>query len=479
MEGLKSVVGMITGRKGGNQYRLQTVFEQMNAEFAEDAKKRKDHVANNPYFNCGIAVLIVVNTIMIGVEVDHARGDALEDRIGFFLLDFIFAFVFFVEMLFRQNQLGWDYFIDPWNVFDYTLVVLNCADLVISISSEGSGGIKLASTLRVFRLLRVVRSIRGLKMFYGLWMIIQGLLDSLRTMTWVAVLLLIIVYCIAVALTTLVGHDEYVHEHWLESEQYVGRVWRSMWTVIQIITLDNWATDIARPLMEFAPASLFFVFLTIIVCTFGVMNIIIAVMVERMQTIAQENKDMTSSVLQHTEQELLKSMGEEFNDADLDGNGELEYDEFKRLIRTSSLQYKFRLLGIQVDEAESLFELMDADKSGAVTPEEFITGLQKLKGIAKGQDLVQLICFAQKQCLRAVRFVERLKQLNIQADIIQERLNDVGKGITHELTDRKKASSRNEIVWKNAASREKVITKLDLNRQLEFPSLAKDMNDFY
>merc|ERR1719436_569140 len=151
-----------------------------------------------------------------------------------------------------------------------------------------------------------------------------------------------------------------------------------------------------------------------------------------------------------------------------------------RLIRTESMSYKLRLLGILADEAESLFDIMDADGSGSVSPEEFITGLQKLKGVAKGQDLVQLICFAQKQCLRAVRFVERLRELNDQADIIQERLNSVGKGMTNEITDRKQASYRNEIVWQNAASREKVISKLDLNRQLEFPSLAPDnINSYY
>merc|ERR1712217_479982 len=141
------------------------------------------------------------------------------------------------------------------------------------------------------------------------------------------------------------------------------------------------------------------------------------------------------------------------------------------------MKYKLRLLGVLTEEAESLFDIMDADHSGSLSPEEFVTGLQKLKGTAKGQDLVQLICFAQKQCLRAVQFVERLRLLNDQADIIQERLNSVGRGCSNELADRKHASKRNEIVWENAASREKVISKLDLNRQLEFPSLS--LHNYY
>merc|ERR1712190_638705 len=117
-------------------------------------------------------------------------------------------------------------------------------------------------------------------------------------------------------------------------------------------------------------------------------------------------------------------MEDDFKAADLDDGGELDYDEFTRLIKTQQFAFKLRLLGIQGDEADNLFELMDADNSGKVSPEEFITGLQKLKGPAKGQDLVTLICFAQKQCLRAIRFVDRLRELNDQADKIQERLDN-------------------------------------------------------
>merc|ERR1712151_977304 len=99
------------------------------------------------------------------------------------------------------------------------------------------------------------------------------------------------------------------------------------------------------------------------------------------------------------------------------------------MIATESMMYKLRLLGVMSEEAESLFDIMDADKSGSVTPEEFVTGLQKLKGFAKGQDLVQLICFAQKQCIRAGKFLEQLVELNEKADIVQTRLNSIGKSM--------------------------------------------------
>jgi len=457
--------------------RLPTIFEQMNAEFIVDVEKKKSHTASAPWFNITIGFLIVLDTILIGVEVDHARGEALEDRVEFFILNFAMALIFFVEMLIRQNQLGWDYFLDPWNVFDFSLVALNCADVVTTVSTDGSGGFSLAPTLRVLRLLRMVRMIRGLKAFYSLWMVIQGMLDSMRTMAWVVLMLFIILYCAAVALTTLVGQAdkvEIVQQQWKDADIYLGSVFRSMWTMMQVVTLDSWATDIGRPLSEVSLPALVLVFLTIIVCNFGLLNIIIAVMIERVQTIAQVSKEQTGKVLENTEHDLLKSMGEDFKAYDQDENAELDFDEFRALIRTPSFLYKLRLLGIQCDEAESLFEIMDADKSGTVSPEEFIKGVLKLRGVAKGQDLVQVICFSQKQCLRAKRNVDRLHVLNQKADVIQARLDMIGKRITAERGDRQQAKVRNDVVWQKAGLRTNVIKKMDLDRQIAFPSIPGD-----
>lgn len=469
-----AIMGMLGRQNDDVPKKLPTVFEQMNAELWEDVQKRRSHPAASPRFNLCVGAAILINAIIIGIEVDHGRGDKLEDRTIFFIMDAFFSLGFFIEMLVRQNQLGWDYFLDPWNVFDYVLVVLSCVDLAVSISDEGS--MAAVRIIRLLRLLRIVRNIRGIRMFRELWMIIQGLLDSLRTMSWVALLLGMIIYCIAVVLTTLVGHSDHVREHWRFSEQYVGTVYRSMWTLMQVITFDNWATDIVRPMSEVAPITTWIALGTITVCTFGALNVIIAVMVERTLTIAKENRAIIGGVLEKTEKELLKSMAEDFFALDEDGSGELDFEEFQNLIRTPTFSYKLRLLGIFEDEAESLFDLMDADNSGTVSPEEFIAGLQKLKGPAKGQDLVQLITFAQKQCSRASRFCERIKRLNDKAEKIQARLHNIGKGMTTELRDRKQASARKDDVWRKAAERQTVIATLDADRRLKFPKVPKDQH---
>lgn len=45
--------------------------------------------------------------------------------------------------------------------------VFGWTDVLVSVTDTGSGGMRLASSLRLFRLLRVVRSIRGIKVLAG------------------------------------------------------------------------------------------------------------------------------------------------------------------------------------------------------------------------------------------------------------------------------------------------------------------------
>ncbi|CAL1163968.1 unnamed protein product, partial [Cladocopium goreaui] len=165
---------------------LPSAFQQLHAETGVERARKRQHLGNKAWFNLLIGVMLCVNTIVIGIETDYSRGRKLEDRLVFFIIETLFAVTFFSEVIVRMHHHGWEYAIDPWNIFDYCLVVFGWTDVLVSVTDTGSGGLRLASSLRLFRLLRVVRSIRGIKVLAGLWVVIQGLLDSYRTVLWVA-----------------------------------------------------------------------------------------------------------------------------------------------------------------------------------------------------------------------------------------------------------------------------------------------------
>merc|ERR1719291_878703 len=98
----------------------------------------------------------------------------------------------------------------------------------------------------------------------------------------------------------------------------------------------------------------------------------------------KETQLKTANRLEDVEKNIIAAMAQEFIASDEDGNGELEYEEFLELCNKETFGYKMRLIGIQLAEAEQIFQLMDADGSGTVTPEEFVSGLRKMKGEATG-----------------------------------------------------------------------------------------------
>jgi len=290
---------------------------------------------------------------------------------------------------------------------------------------------------------------------------------------WVCVLIVLSMYIFSVVLVSTIGDDANLFEHWKDADVYVSSVSNAMLTVLQVSTLDAWASEIGRPILQAVPGAIAVVFCIIIVVTFGVFNVMLAVMVEHIRNTMETNKKKTAKRLEDCESNLLEGMAKDFLENDVDNSGELDYTEFSKLIRTEDFNYKLRLIGVQSAEADELFKLMDSDDSGSLSPEEFIIGLRKIRGPAMSQDLLHVICFAQKECGRARMFVERIQRLSERADILQKRLNTMGTGITAEFAHQKQGADQYEKVKQRAAVREETLRVMEVQQTTDFPSVAE------
>ena len=192
-------------------------------------------------------VLLVTNTIILGIEVDDQRAAAVETNIGFVLLEVVFATIFVLEWLVRLHQQQFEFFHDGWNVFDFSLVLMGFGDLMMTLFRPVAG-VQLAKAFRVFRGLRVARSVKGVNGLGGLWFMIQGLLDSFKAVTFVATLAAVALYVFGVSLTSVVATDPLVLNYWPTAKFYFGTIGQSMMTMLQVATLDSWAGLVARPL---------------------------------------------------------------------------------------------------------------------------------------------------------------------------------------------------------------------------------------
>jgi voltage-gated sodium channel len=210
-----------------------------------------------------VLVVILANALILGADtmVSGAAHEILM-RIDQVMLGF-----FVVELLLRIVAHGRKFFRDPWNLFDLAVVGI----AVLPASSDALSALRALRVLRVLRVITVVPSLRR---------VVDGLLRAVPGMGAVGALLVLVIYVAAVIATGLFGDS---------SEEYFGNLGISLFTLFQAMTGEAWP-DIARAVMETHPWAWIFFVLYILVVSFAVLNLFIAVIVNGMEEISEEER---------------------------------------------------------------------------------------------------------------------------------------------------------------------------------------------
>ena len=112
------------------------------------------------------------------------------------ILNFVFNVVFTFEAIVKIIALKKDYFKEPWNIFDFTIVALTYFFFALKYSAGMISGWSSAAT--ILRCLRVGRILRLIKRATQLQIIFYTLLDSLTSLSSLGLLLLLFFYMFAV-----------------------------------------------------------------------------------------------------------------------------------------------------------------------------------------------------------------------------------------------------------------------------------------
>lgn len=234
---------------------LENKSSSLRAEFGP----RMASWVEAPRVQYSIVVLIVLNAITLGLE----TSPTVMARVGSWLLaldNFILG-VFVVEISAKLYAYKWRFFRDPWNVFDF---------LIVTIALIPASG-----PLAVLRALRILRVLRLISMVPRLRFVVESLLHAIPGIASIAALLVLLYYVFAVMATGLFGS---AHPAWF------GTIGKSMYTLFQVMTLESWSMGIARPVMETHPYAWLFFIPFILVATFTVLNLFIAIIVNTMQS---------------------------------------------------------------------------------------------------------------------------------------------------------------------------------------------------
>ncbi|XP_054168934.1 muscle calcium channel subunit alpha-1-like [Oppia nitens] len=159
-------------------------------------------LVTSQYFEYLIFALILINTITLAM-----RYEGQSDEYSYVLnvLNIIFTALFTIEFLLKLMAFRFkNYFGDPWNCFDFFIVLGSLIDIVyeqLNPSSEGKTGtarVRPTSVMNFLRLFRVMRLVKLLSRGEGIRTLLWTFVKSFQALPYVALLILMLFFIYAV-----------------------------------------------------------------------------------------------------------------------------------------------------------------------------------------------------------------------------------------------------------------------------------------
>ncbi|HBW08894.1 MAG: ion transporter [Pseudomonas sp. BICA1-14] len=249
-------------------------------------RSRLKQLIEQPAVQRGILLLIVINAAILGMQTSPSLVASWGELLR--VLDMLILGVFVVEIAARIYVHRAAFFRDPWSLFDFTVVAIALV--------PASGPFSVLRALRVLRVMRMVTMVPSMRRVVG------ALLSAIPGLGSIAMVLALVFYVSAVIATGLFGAD---------FPEWFGNLGRSVYTLFQVMTLESWSMGIVRPLMDVFPYAWVFFIPFILIATFTMLNLFIAIIVNAMQTVTDADHEATQATIEAAREHIEADLHEE------------------------------------------------------------------------------------------------------------------------------------------------------------------------
>ena len=183
-------------------------------------------IVNSKIFQRLILVTILLAGVVVGVQTFKAF--AREHAILLNTLDLFILGIFVIEAVIKilaEGNRPQNYFRNPWNIFDFIIVVACLLGPVIHLGADFLPVLRLARILRVLRLVSAIPKLQ---------LLVSCLLRSLPSMFYVSILLFLLFYIYGTMAVFLFAENDPIHFRNLQT---------SILSLFRVVTLEDW-TDV-------------------------------------------------------------------------------------------------------------------------------------------------------------------------------------------------------------------------------------------
>lgn len=329
------------------------------------------------HFQRAVQLAIVLNSAQMGLVFEI--GSEGNWQTVWEVCDDVFTAFFLLEALIKGYQYRCAYFTDKkerlWNITDLLVVLVTVLDNWIL-----RGGSDLA-VMKVFRLVRLSRVLRLLKEQKDLMMVVIGIVGSLKSMAWVGVLLLVVVYASAIGCCTIIGRSDVYGEDDPEVNFTADgnpSLQRAIFTLLNL-SLGQGHMETLNPLFRNQIFMLPVMFIWIMVVTVGILNSIIGIICEKTAEAGRANAEEEKKVFRDKQKGLVETLKTLIWEMNEDGDGIISQEEldaaandpkFVEMLKEINLPSSFSVTDMHL--------MLDKDGDGELTEEEFADGMYDL-----------------------------------------------------------------------------------------------------
>ena len=418
--------------------------------------------------------------LLRGVETPVTKEWPLWQQNIMFYLEWLFAiwmsFEFVINMVhcFHNKWIAL-----RWNLFDVILLTttwLDVAQATVNLSFLRLG--KIYRLVKVMRVGKVFRAIRAIKFLHGVRKMLLSVAGSLTSLFWSFLLMTIIMYVVSMVMLqslegllsdeVAAGREVYlaggrlltespgravlagssvatrklqgslldsppISAFYLTDEdsqldalyKWYGGLGTTMMTLFRTISGGAEWAEVADPLNSL-PGGTAFTFIWLLYVgfmIFGVLNVLTGVFCDAAMKAANEDKDLVVQEMLAEKDYIVETFKKIFAHSDRDGSGYLDRKEFAEMVSNQKVKDTLMQLGIDsVEAAGDIFTLIDDDESGYVGVEEFVTGCMRMKGGARGVDVVTMIYEMAKVKARMERSTKILAEIFDEVRLMQGKI---------------------------------------------------------
>ncbi|HEY8473097.1 MAG TPA: ion transporter [Natronosporangium sp.] len=253
-------------------------MSEVAIEQSSAVRERMRQLVETNSFQRAIMAVIVINALTLGLEAIPSVAERSHDVLD--TVDKIALGIFVVELVTKLYIYRLRFFRNPWNVFDFVVVGVSLV--------PAAGAFSVVRALRVLRVLRLISGVDSMRR------VVATLLAAIPGAASIVGLLALVIYVSAVMATMLFGD---------KSPEYFGDLGQSLWTLFQTLTGEAWP-DVADSVMAEYPMAWIFFLIFILISSFVVLNLFLAVIVNAMESVKDAEEADMEAALEETEADI-------------------------------------------------------------------------------------------------------------------------------------------------------------------------------